>query len=89
MNSFYFVASKLLKTTSQGAATTCYVALNPRTAGLSGKYFADCNESHCSPLANDNFEARKLWKQTRAFIRKRFHLPFEQDCGDLMQVASS
>ncbi|KAL6583771.1 hypothetical protein OROMI_003060 [Orobanche minor] len=90
-DSFYFVASKLLKTTSQGAATTCYVALNPRTAGVSGKYFADCNESHCSPLANDNFEARKLWKQTRAFIRKRFHLPFEPECGGtcLMQIASS
>ncbi|KAI3454453.1 hypothetical protein Pfo_011116 [Paulownia fortunei] len=78
-DSLYFMASKLLKSTSQGAATTCYVALSPRTAGLSGKYFADCNESHCSALANDDTEARKLWKQTRALIHKRFLLPVGQN----------
>ncbi|KAL3628876.1 hypothetical protein CASFOL_027922 [Castilleja foliolosa] len=73
-DSFYFMASKLMKSTSQGAATTCYVALSRRTEEISGKYFADCNETHCSPLANDDCEAQKLWKQTRAFIRRRFYL---------------
>lgn len=57
----------------QGASTTCYVALSPETEGTSGKYFADCNESNCSSLANDEFEAQKLWKQTRAFIHRRLH----------------
>ncbi|XP_047940727.1 short-chain dehydrogenase TIC 32, chloroplastic isoform X2 [Salvia hispanica] len=80
-DSLYFVASKLLKSTSQGAATTCYVALSPRVEGMSGKYFADCNESHCSALANDESNARKLWKQTRALMHRRFLLPVGK-CGE-------
>ncbi|XP_031092437.1 short-chain dehydrogenase TIC 32, chloroplastic [Ipomoea triloba] len=74
-DSLYFVASKLLKSTSQGAATTCYVALSPKTEGVSGKYFADCNESHCSSLANDEMQAHKLWNHTRALIHRRLLLP--------------
>ncbi|KAF4351758.1 hypothetical protein F8388_008768 [Cannabis sativa] len=70
-NSVFFMASKLLKSVSQGASTTCYVALSPQTEGVSGKYFVDCNESSCSPLANDESEAHKLWKQTRALLRRR------------------
>ncbi|KAI5665170.1 hypothetical protein M9H77_24493 [Catharanthus roseus] len=70
-DSIYFMASKLLKSTSQGAATTCYVALSPQTEGVSGKYFADCNESHCSNLANDEAEAHKLWKLTTSLIHRR------------------
>uniref|UniRef100_A0A7N0T5T7 Uncharacterized protein n=1 Tax=Kalanchoe fedtschenkoi TaxID=63787 RepID=A0A7N0T5T7_KALFE len=72
-DSLFFCASKLLKSTSQGAATTCYVALSPRLRGVSGEYFADCNESHCSNLAEDETVARKLWNQTLTLIQK--HLP--------------
>ncbi|KAK4749657.1 hypothetical protein SAY87_027106 [Trapa incisa] len=67
-DSLYLLASKLLKSVSQGASTTCYVALSPRVEGVSGKYFADCNETACSALANDEGEARKLWRQTRLLI---------------------
>ncbi|KAM0033152.1 putative very-long-chain 3-oxoacyl-CoA reductase [Helianthus debilis subsp. tardiflorus] len=70
-DSIFFIASKFLKTTSQGASTTCYVALSPKTKGVTGRYFADCNEIRCSSLANDDSEAHKLWKQTRALIHKR------------------
>ncbi|KAG5602418.1 hypothetical protein H5410_033788 [Solanum commersonii] len=70
-HSLYFMASKLLKSTSQGSASTCYVALNPQTRGVNGKYFADCNECHCSALANDEIEAHILWKHTRALIHRR------------------
>ncbi|KAF5792854.1 putative very-long-chain 3-oxoacyl-CoA reductase [Helianthus annuus] len=70
-DSIFFIASKFLKTTSQGASTTCYVALSPKTKGVTGRYFADCNEIRCSLLANDDSEAHKLWKQTRALIHKR------------------
>ncbi|CAL5444556.1 unnamed protein product [Camellia sinensis] len=73
-DSVFFLASKLLKTTSQGASTSCYVALSPKTQGVSGKYFADCNESNCSTLANDESQAHMLWKQTRALIHRRLHL---------------
>ncbi|KAJ0049312.1 hypothetical protein Pint_15504 [Pistacia integerrima] len=54
-----------------GASTTCYVALSPQTEGVSGKYFADCNETNTSPLANDESEGQRLWKQTRALIQRR------------------
>ncbi|KAJ6339743.1 hypothetical protein OIU77_007649 [Salix suchowensis] len=74
-DSLYFIASKLLKSTSQGASTTCYVALSQQTEGVSGKYFADCNESSCSALANDESEAQKLWVQTRALMQRYLYLP--------------
>ncbi|RWR94062.1 short-chain dehydrogenase TIC 32, chloroplastic [Cinnamomum micranthum f. kanehirae] len=74
-DSVFFLASKLLKSTAQGASTTCHVALSPQLNGTSGKYFADCNESSCSVLANDEKEARKLWKQTRTLIYKRLCQP--------------
>nr|XP_043617377.1 short-chain dehydrogenase TIC 32 B, chloroplastic [Erigeron canadensis] len=73
-DSMFFIASKLLKSPSQGASTTCYVAVSPKTAGVTGRYFADCNESGCSWLANDDSEAHKLYKQTRALIHKRLGL---------------
>lgn len=70
-DSMFFIASKLLKSVSQGASTTCYVALSPRTKGESGKYFVDCNEIDCSLLANDEKKAKKLWKKTHSLVRKR------------------
>ncbi|KAL2459479.1 NAD(P)-binding Rossmann-fold superfamily protein [Forsythia ovata] len=70
-DSLYFMASKLLKSTSQGAATTCYVALSRQVAESSGRYFADCNESRCSALATDEIEACNLWNKTRALIHRR------------------
>ncbi|KAL9375372.1 hypothetical protein Peur_032251 [Populus x canadensis] len=74
-DSLYFIASKLLKSTSQGASTTCYVALSQQIEGVSGKYFADCNESKCSTLANDESEAQKLWMQTHALMQRYLYLP--------------
>ncbi|XP_031478332.1 short-chain dehydrogenase TIC 32 B, chloroplastic [Nymphaea colorata] len=67
----YLLAGKLLKTTSQAASTTCYVALDPSIKGVSGKFFADCNESPCSSLADDQSEATKLWRQTHEMIRRK------------------
>ncbi|KAL6007095.1 hypothetical protein ACLOJK_032591 [Asimina triloba] len=64
-DSVFFLASKLLKSTGQGASTTCYVALSPKMNERSGKYYADCNESPSSSLANDETLARQLWKQTQ------------------------
>ncbi|KAF3786711.1 Short-chain dehydrogenase [Nymphaea thermarum] len=55
----------------QAASTTCYVALDPSIKGVSGKFFADCNESPCSSLADDQSEATKLWRQTHEMIRRK------------------
>ncbi|KAK6249574.1 hypothetical protein SCA6_003579 [Theobroma cacao] len=55
----------------QGASTSCYVALSPQAEGISGQYFADCNESNCSALASDESVAQRLCRQTRALIHRR------------------
>jgi len=46
---------------TQGAATTCYVALHPSLKGVTGNYFLDCNEMEPSALARDERLAKKLW----------------------------
>ncbi|XP_074570330.1 short-chain dehydrogenase TIC 32 B, chloroplastic isoform X1 [Curcuma longa] len=67
-DSMFFLAARLLKSTPQGAATTCYVALSPQLVGVSGKYFADCNESSCSNLANNEMEAQILWRKSHSLV---------------------
>ncbi|XP_015896091.3 short-chain dehydrogenase TIC 32, chloroplastic [Ziziphus jujuba] len=51
----------LLKNVQQGAATQCYVALNPQVKGVSGEYFMDSNKANPSNLAKDAELAKKLW----------------------------
>ncbi|KAK1614977.1 hypothetical protein QYE76_020494 [Lolium multiflorum] len=51
----------VLKNASQGAATTCYVALHPGAKGVSGKYFSDSNVYEASEKAKDVELAKKLW----------------------------
>ncbi|KAF5734968.1 short-chain dehydrogenase TIC 32 chloroplastic-like [Tripterygium wilfordii] len=57
----FLLASKLLKTIPQAAATTCYVATQPRLRNVSGKYFADCNEAWTSKMGSNSTEAARLW----------------------------
>jgi len=45
----------------QGAATTCYVALNPQVKGISGKYFSDSNVAKTTSQGTDADLAKKLW----------------------------
>lgn len=58
---FYGVFNRFLKNIPQGAATTCYVALNPQVKGVSGEYFADSNLGKASKHAQDPELAKKLW----------------------------
>ncbi|XP_062028183.1 short-chain dehydrogenase TIC 32, chloroplastic-like isoform X1 [Rosa rugosa] len=51
----------LSKTIQQGAATTCFLALNPQVKGVSGEYFADCNITKPISQANDADLAKRLW----------------------------
>ncbi|KAL5098494.1 hypothetical protein RYX36_002821 [Vicia faba] len=51
----------VIKNVQQGAATTCYVALNPKVEGISGKYFSDNNVVEPSFQGKDNDLAKKLW----------------------------
>ncbi|VAH56934.1 unnamed protein product [Triticum turgidum subsp. durum] len=52
-----------------GAATTCYVGLNPQLKGMTGKYFADCNEEKTSAHAKSDALAKQLWEFSEELIR--------------------
>lgn len=64
----FFMASKLLKTIPQAAATACYVAVSPSVAGLTGKYFADCNLAPPSPTAGCLHAAAQLWSASEMMV---------------------
>ncbi|KAK7840198.1 short-chain dehydrogenase TIC 32 A, chloroplastic [Quercus suber] len=66
----FFLASKLLKTIPQAAATTCYVATHPRLLNVSGKYFADCNEATTSKLGSNLSEAARLWSASEIMVSR-------------------
>lgn len=53
---------------NQAAATTCYVATHARMNGISGKYFADCNEASPSKLATSSTEAARLWSASEVMV---------------------
>lgn len=58
------------KNVPQGAATTCYVALHPNLKGVTGKYFADCNELKPSKLAANESLGKKLWDFSTKLVNK-------------------
>ncbi|XP_013777399.2 retinol dehydrogenase 14-like [Limulus polyphemus] len=53
-----------LKTPREGAQTSVYVAVSPDLAGVSGKYFSDCDEASVSKEAEDDHLAQALWKMS-------------------------
>ncbi|XP_020679605.1 short-chain dehydrogenase TIC 32, chloroplastic isoform X1 [Dendrobium catenatum] len=59
-----------LKTIPQGAATTCYLAINPKVKDATGKYYVNCNEENPLPEAKDNDLANKLWVFSEELLRK-------------------
>ncbi|XVF08059.1 hypothetical protein REPUB_Repub06bG0193000 [Reevesia pubescens] len=63
-----FFSFFLWKNVPQGAATTCYVALHPRLKGVTGKYFADCNEMTPSSYTRDEGLGRELWDFSNKLI---------------------
>ncbi|XP_058086345.1 short-chain dehydrogenase TIC 32 A, chloroplastic [Magnolia sinica] len=75
----FFLASKLLKTIPQAAATTCYVATHPRLFNVSGKYFADCNEASSSKLGSNASEADRLWSASEAMTAEKSKIGFESE----------
>ncbi|GAA0162135.1 dehydrogenase [Lithospermum erythrorhizon] len=55
------VGKLVLKSVPQGASTTCYVALHPQVAGVSGKYFMDNNVATPTAQGSDPDLAKRLW----------------------------
>ncbi len=56
------LAKPFMKTSAQGAATTCYVATSPALTKVSGAYFDNCNPAEMSSFATNDALAERLWK---------------------------
>ncbi len=65
---FGAVGPLVLKSIPQGAATQCYVATHPSAAGITGKYFKDCNVSPPRADAEDAALAKRLWTETEKLV---------------------
>ena len=63
-------APLVLKSIPEGAATQTYLAVHPAVAGVRGKYFADCNESHTSAHGRDDVMAEKLWETSERIVEE-------------------
>jgi WW domain-containing oxidoreductase len=61
-------AALFFKSIPEGAATECYVAVNPQAAGISGAYFADCGVHQPRADANDPALARRLWEVSEKIV---------------------
>ncbi len=57
-----------MKNVGQGAATECYVAVNPKVAGVTGEYFADSNVKAPRADATDPALAAKLWEVSEKIV---------------------
>lgn len=56
------------KSVAQGASTSCYVAMHPGAAGVSGEYFKDCNIATPTKRARDPELAQRLWEKSEAIV---------------------
>ncbi|WP_374688298.1 SDR family oxidoreductase [Promineifilum sp.] len=54
------------RTVEQGAATSVYLAASPKVAGISGRYFTDCQAVQSSPASYDRAAAAQLWAVSEA-----------------------
>jgi NAD(P)-dependent dehydrogenase (short-subunit alcohol dehydrogenase family) len=51
----------IARTVEQGAATPIYLASSSEVAGVSGRYFTDCQAMPSSPASYDRAAAERLW----------------------------
>ncbi|KAI7728074.1 hypothetical protein M8C21_030623 [Ambrosia artemisiifolia] len=70
-NIFSVICNKILryfiKDVSQGASTTCYLALNSQVRGITGEFFSDSNLAKPSMRAKDLELAKELWDFSMCF----------------------
>jgi NAD(P)-dependent dehydrogenase (short-subunit alcohol dehydrogenase family) len=59
-----------LKSIPEGAATQCFAAAHPASAGINGQYLADCNIATPSLLAQDADLAKKLWEHSENLAKQ-------------------
>jgi NAD(P)-dependent dehydrogenase (short-subunit alcohol dehydrogenase family) len=59
------------KTVEQGAATSIYLATSPEVAGVSGKYFVNCEPGRTSSASKDRELGKLLWKLSEEVVEKQ------------------
>jgi WW domain-containing oxidoreductase len=64
-------AQLFMKTPSQGAATQALLAASPRVAGITGRYWADCQMATGSPHLYDSDLAARLWEVSAQIVSAR------------------
>jgi WW domain-containing oxidoreductase len=57
-----------MKSIPEGAATQCYIAVNPGASRSSGQYFVNCNASKPRADANEPALAQKLWEVSSGIV---------------------
>ena len=56
------------KDVEEGAETSIYLATSPEVAGVTGKYFVDCQPIPSSPASYDEEAARRLWEVSADWV---------------------
>ncbi|KFK36643.1 hypothetical protein AALP_AA4G151300 [Arabis alpina] len=94
MKVFKAMSFFLWKDITQGAATTCYVALNPNMKGVTGKYFADCNVTAPSKFGRrvlsplDAELHSFLWAMSSLRLHGRYCSVFHTDSQELVNMVA-
>lgn len=68
------LAGLLGKSAEQGAQTPIYLASSPEVAGISGKYFAECEPRESSPVSYQNYQAQQLWQVSEEMTGFRYSI---------------
>lgn len=58
----------MMKNVGQGAATSCYLAVHPDLAGITGKYYSDLQQKEPHKLSQSEELADRLWKTSEALV---------------------
>lgn len=60
----------VFKSIPEGAATQCFLAVNPKAAGITGEYFSDSNPKAPRADANDVGIQQRLWEKSEEIVSK-------------------
>ncbi len=65
---FRWIMKKFMISNEDGAKTTLHCATSPATADHSGRYYDECKEKSCSPIADDERLQAELWSKSEQWV---------------------
>lgn len=66
---FTEIGKIFMKTVTQGAQTTIYVALSKKVEGLNGRYFRNCREAQSSKRTHDRKFQNIMWQEAKKIVK--------------------